>query len=327
MRRPGPALRAGLLGMAVTLVGYALFAAWLGLHARRYADARDRATATAVGVVVEDGIGGDDDVRVRWTDSLGGVHVQRFAIYDTDRRPRGADFPVAYDPDDSAPEGFPADGDETAVEDDLVSPVLLGGLAVVPLTCVWAWRGLRFRLRVRRPGRPTRGRVRFGRRPGAAVRGRRTTWLRLTAPDGSGRHWQRVMWHPALETISGEVEVVLHRAGDGSLRPAAVTLPDGTRLVPLGRLREHRPPFLVFDDEEAVRADLRDAFVLPADALARAPRPRPWRRGAVTAASGTALGALAGLLLTGGTLVPTVAVALAAGTLLVSVWALSAPQP
>ncbi|MDX3246766.1 hypothetical protein [Streptomyces sp. ME18-1-4] len=50
------------------------------------------------------------------------------------------------------------------------------------------------------------------------------------------------MWHPALDGLRGEIEVVLHHAGTARrLSPAPVTLPDGTRLVPLGKLRGHRP--------------------------------------------------------------------------------------
>ncbi|WP_329220261.1 hypothetical protein OG352_26445 [Streptomyces sp. NBC_01485] len=322
MRRPGPALRVGLLGVAVTLAGYALFAAWLGLHAQRHSDARDRATRTAVGVVVKDGIGDDDDIRVRWTDAGAHTHVQRFSVYDTGRYAKGARFPVAYDPADPTPTGFPADRDETVTEDELIFPVLAGGAAALLLTGVWAWRGLRFRLSVRRPGHRLTGRVRFGRRY-VAWRAPTTTWMELKGPEDA-RHWQRVMWHPVLDGTSGEVEVTLHRAGAGSPRPAAVTLPDGTRLVPLGRLRGHRPAFMDFDDHEAVRGDLRDAFVLPADTVVRPVR--PWWRGAVTAVSGTALGVLTGLVLNGGSLVPAVAFALCAGTLLTAVWALSAPQ-
>ncbi|MFF1446276.1 hypothetical protein [Streptomyces sp. NPDC058295] len=52
-----------------------------------------------------------------------------------------------------------------------------------------------------------------------------------------------------------------------------------------------------------------------------------WRRAAVTAASSAVLGAVAGLVLTDGSLVRTVTFALCAGTLATSAWALSAPQP
>lgn len=324
MRRPAPALRVGLLGVAVTLVGYALFAGWLGVHARLYAEARDRATATAAGVVVEDGIGDDQDVRVRWKDDRGRVHVQRFGVYDTGRYTRGEAFPVAHAP--GAARGFPADPDETAAEDDLLVPVFLGAVVAVPLTLVWVRRGLRFRLAARRPGRRTTARVRLGNRRPTIWRGPATTWLELAAPDGTAR-WQRVMWHPALEEVhAGSPEagrtVTVHGSGR---RPAGVTLSDGTRLVPLGRLREHRPPFVVFEDRGAVRVDLRDAFVLPAGTSARPAS--PWWQGARAAASGAAAGAAAGLSATGGSVTGTVAFILFGATLLTSVWALSAPQP
>ncbi|MEV1066184.1 hypothetical protein [Streptomyces sp. NPDC050263] len=316
MRRPGPALRVGLLGVAVTLTGYALFAGWLGLHAQRYTAARDRATERTVGVVVEDGIGDEDDIRVRWTDAQNRTHVQRFAVYDTDRYRKGGRFPVAYDAGDPTPEGFPADPDETATEDDLIMPIALGTAAALPLLGVWAWRGLRFCRTARRPGRPMTARVRYGLR-----RATRTTWLELTAPDGA-RHRQRVMWHPILDDTPADSPVTVHGPPRG---PAVVALLDGTRLVPLGRLRPATALTALFDDE-AVRADLRDAFVLPADTVVR-PTRAAWWRGAVTAAAGTAVGVVAGLAVSGGSLVTTVAFALCATTLLTSTWALSAPQP
>ncbi|MER6952847.1 hypothetical protein [Streptomyces sp. NPDC000618] len=319
MRRPGPALRVGLLGVAVTLTGYALFAGWLGLHAQRYADARDRATQRIVGVVVEDGIGDEDDIRVRWTDAEDRTHLQRFPVYDTDRYRRGSSFPVAYAP--GSAEAFPTDPDETATEDDLIVPIVLGSAAALLILGVWVWRGLRFRLTARRPGRPMTARVRYGRRRTAGPRAPRTTWLELTTPDGT-RRLQRVMWHPILDETPADSPVTVHGS---PRRPAVVVLPDGTRLVPLGRLGTG-PAIGVVLDDEALRADLRDAFVLPVDTAVR-PASAPWRRGALTAATGTALGVVAGFVLTGGSLVPAVAVALCAGALLTSTWALSAPQP
>ncbi|SMF15514.1 hypothetical protein [Streptomyces sp. Amel2xC10] len=314
MNRPGPALRWGLLGVTVTLVGYALFAAWFGLRLSHHYDALDRATATAPGVVVEDGIGTEDDIRVRWTDDEGRTHVQHFGVYDTDRYSEGARFPVRYAP--GGTEGFPADPDETVDEDDLIAPVFLGALTALPLAGVWVWRGVRFLGTARRPGRPMTVRVHRG--------GRRTTWLgpttwlELTAPDGT-RLWQRVMGHPALAETPAATPVRVHQR---SRRRAVVALPDGTRLVPLGRLRRH--PAVWFLDE-AVRADLRDAFLLPPGTVAR---PVPvWRYGVRTAAAGTALGALGGLALTGGSLTGTVGLALGGATLAASLWTLSAPQP
>ncbi|MFI7500417.1 hypothetical protein ACIBVL_18325 [Streptomyces sp. NPDC049687] len=319
MRRPGPALRVGLFGVAVTLVGYALFATWLGVHAQLYLDARDRATARATGTVVQDDIGDDSDIRVRWTDAEGHTHLQRFGVYDTDRYGKGEHFPVAYAPGTSR--GFPADPDETAREDDLIVPVFLGGAVALPLVWVWIWRGLRFCLTARRPGRPMTARVRFGTHRATFWRGTPTTWLHLTTPDGSAR-WQRFMWHPVLEGLPDEFPVT---AQGSPRRPTVVTLPDGTRLVPLGRPRTAPPSRVHFDDHESVRADLRDAFVLPTGTTAR-PAP-PWWRGALTAALGTAIGVGAGFVMSDGTLIGTIGFALSAATLLTSTWALSAPQP
>ncbi|GKQ34326.1 hypothetical protein [Streptomyces sp. A012304] len=327
MRRPGPALRVGLLGVAVALIGYALFAAWLGFHAERYLDARDRATATAVGVVVEDRIGDEGDIRVRWRDGAGREHVQRFGVYDVDRYAEDRPFPVAYDPGSADPRGFPADSDETAAEDDFLVPIALGAAVALLLTGVWALRGLRFVRTARRPGRPMTASVHLGRRP-ARWREPMTTWLRLEpsateAGARAGTRWQRVMWHPALDDVTGPVPVTAHHAGPGR-GPAVVTLPDGTRLVPLGRLREGPPVNVRFDDHEAVRDDLRDAFVLPAGTVVR-PAGLWWHRGAFFATTGAVLGLATGLAF-GATLIGAVAFALSGATLITSAWTLSSPQ-
>ncbi|MFB7332478.1 hypothetical protein ACFC00_12600 [Streptomyces adustus] len=340
MRRPGPALRIALLGFTVTVVGYALFAGWLVGHAYAYEQARDRATATATGLIVEDGIGDDEDIRVRWTDADGHPHVQRFGIYDTDRYTKGKRFKVAYDPAEADPQGFPADRDETAAEDDREVPAVLGGFVLVPLSGIWLWRGLRFRLAARRPGHPMTATVRRGERLnlGNAFQNSNSTWLVLSPadlPEQTDRsepseaskpteRWQRVMWHPALDELTdGRAPVTVHARGG---RPAVVRLSDGTRLVPLGRLRRNPPKNVLLDDHEVGRLDLRDAFVRPADAELRPARPW-WWPGAGIAALGTVLGVLGGFLMGGGTLVAVVAFALFAATLLTAVWTLSAPQP
>lgn len=269
-------------------------------------------------MVVEDGIGDDLDIRVRWTDSAGDTHVQRFGIYDTDRYARGEHFPVAYDPTADDPRGFPADPSETAAEDDLLVPVFGGAAVALLLTLVWLWRGLRFRLLARRPARPMTARVRTGSRR-AAWRSPRATWLHLTGPQGQGR-FQRVMWHPALHDAPPGIPVSVH----GTDRHAVTVLADGTRLVPVGRLRDHPPSGVLFDDDTA-RTDLRDAFVLPPDAPVR-PVP-PWREAGTTTALATALGLTLGLVMTGPTLTGTVAFVLACTSLALSVWLLSGPQP
>ncbi|KUL46183.1 hypothetical protein ADL12_02700 [Streptomyces regalis] len=316
-----------MLGLTASLLGYALFAAWLGIHAHDYLTARDRATATASGVVAEDGVGDEDDIRVRWTDSSGHTHVQRFGIYDTDRYEKGRRFPVAYDPGAADPRGFPADPDETAAEDDLLIPVFLLGVAMLPLWGVWAWRGLRFRLTARRPGRPMTAAVRFGERLPTMWHGSATTWLVLAEPGRPERpvRWQRVMWHPALDAHVGQIPVTVRHAGRGR-RPAVVELADGTRLVPLDRLRHSAPAYPLLDDQEAVPNDLRDAFVIPSGTVLR-PAHAWWHQGALTAALGTVMGVTGAFLTADGTLVAVVGWALAGATLLTASWSLAAPRP
>ncbi|WP_432155931.1 MULTISPECIES: hypothetical protein [unclassified Streptomyces] len=313
-----PALRVAVFGVLATVLGYALFATWLGWHEHRYREARADATATADGLVVEDGIGDDGDIRVRWTDTAGLPHVQRFTVYDTGRYTEGEHFGVAYDPTRPDPRGFPADPEETSAEDDLEVPAMLAAPVAAALCAVWAWRGLRFRRTARLdPAHPMTATVHQGDRAVRVWRGT-TTWLSLTEPGDTRSSWQRVMWHPALDDCTGETPVTVRRS-----RRAVVQLPDGTRLVPLGRLRGRPSGDVLLDDWAAARADLRDAFVLP-DRLRAAPW---WLPGARVAAVGAALGVLMGCLTGGGTLTATVGFALAVSTLLTALWALAAPQP
>ncbi|MGW1563032.1 hypothetical protein ACWCQ1_42015 [Streptomyces sp. NPDC002144] len=326
MRRLGPALRVGLLGVTSALAGFALLAGWLGWHAYRYDSARDRATAQAEGVVVEDGIGDEDDIRVHWTDQTGREHEQRFGIYDTDRYTKGHRFPIAYDPHEADPRAFPTDPTETAAEDDLLVPIGLAGVVTAGFCGVWAVRGLRFRWTVRKAGRPMVATVSRGERVGAAAWLSDTTWLALAEPGRPDEPvaWQRVMWHPAVEDWPGPIPVTAHhrRRMRG---PLVAQLPDGICLVPLRGLRHAPPPHALLDNQKAVRIDLRDSFT-PIDTTTLAGRPW-WRPGAQVAAMGAVFGLLAGLLITGGSAVAAVSFALIGGTLLSTSWALSAPQP
>lgn len=321
MRRPGPALRVALLGVTATLTGFALFAGWLGFHAYAHDRARDGATARATGVVVEDGLGGSEDVRVRWKDRTGREHVQRFEIYDTDRYAKGRRFPVAYDPDETDPRGFPGDPEETATEDDLSVPVLLAGVTTAGLCSVWARRGLRFRRAARRPSRPMTATVHCAQQTLSE-----TLWLRLVEAGASDRPavWQRIMWHPALDELRGPVEVSAHHRA-GSRAAVVVRLPDGTRLVPLGRRRHVAPRRVSLDEYAVVRTTLKDSFT-PVDAAALSARPWWWPCVQV-AASGFVGGAAVGAFFIGESLVASVGMALCAATLLAALWALSSPRP
>ncbi|MET8978942.1 hypothetical protein ABZX85_25305 [Streptomyces sp. NPDC004539] len=314
-----PALRVALLGLTVTVTGYALFAAWLLFHLDRYESARERAVATAAGVVVEDGIGDGEDIRVRWTDAAGRTHVQRFAVYETGGYEKGSLFPVAYDPARSDPLGFPTDPDETAAEDDLLVPVLLAGLAAAAVCTVWAWRGLRFRLLIRRPGTALTASVRHG--PHGVTE---AYWLVVSDErEGRGR-WQRVMWHPALDDVTDGVVVAVH-GGARWTRAVVVVLPDGSRLVPVGRLRRRPPRRAPLPAGPVARLNLRDAFVLPSGPLPV----RPWWCTAVVLAGvGAVLGVLAAVFFADGA--PTFTASVGFGLFLATVfpvlWALSAPR-
>jgi hypothetical protein len=60
--------------------------------------------------------------------------------------------------------------------------------------------------------------------------------LRLTPLEGGKSYWQRVMWHPWLDDMA-EDEILWVRIGEGVARRAVVEFPEGTRIMPAGRLR------------------------------------------------------------------------------------------
>lgn len=316
-------LRVALFGLSATLVGYVLFAAWLGGHAYVVVHTREH-TATAMGEVVERGVGADgDEVLVRWEDRTGRAHVQHFPDRGTTDYTNGVVLLVAYDPTDDNPSGRPIDwqdiSKENGYEDDLVDAAVFGGVVAAALCCVWAYRGLRFRRAARRPGRSATALVRVGDRRSLAGQNLPTTWLVLG--EGAGPRCQRVMWHPALDELPDRAPVTVH-----GRRTAVVVLPDGTRLVPLGRLRHLKPRHTGLEVPLTVRADLRDTFVIPAGTVVRPTRPW-WRPVLPFTATGAVLGIAMAYVNGDGTLVSVVAAALAFATLLTSAWALSAPQP
>ncbi|WP_329335750.1 hypothetical protein OG866_17420 [Streptomyces sp. NBC_00663] len=320
-----PALRVALFGLTVTLVGYVLLGAWLAGNAyvRQRALDHDRAhSELAVGVVLEDADGVGAEVRVRWSDEAGHTRVQRFAPIDrTWAYPKDARFLVEFDPTEQNPTGHPYDWHEhrdgTPDTDGLVASAVVAGLVAVALCAAWARRGLAFRRAARRPGHPMTAEVRLGERAQTLPwRSANTLWLVL-----DDRHWQRVMWHPALEDRPGRFPVTVH-----GTRTAAVVLPDGTRLVPIRRLRHREPARTTFADLRTVRGDLRDSFIVPAGTLVR-PAHVWWRQAWPATAFGAVLGVAAGFLTADGTLLAVGGHTLAFATLSTSAWALSAPQP
>ncbi|MFF4653503.1 hypothetical protein [Streptomyces sp. NPDC001380] len=326
MTAPRPVLNRALAAVAAAAAACAVITADLATRAHTHSRARDRATATARGTVVQDGIGDNDDIRVRWRDAAARTHTQRFEIYATDRYTTGRSFLVAYDPAAADPRGFPADPQETAAEDDLTVPLALTAAGTGALLLTWTLRGLLHRRTARRPGPTLPARVDIGTplRP-APFRSGDTVWIALPgagAPHAETR-WQRVMWHPALDELPDAFDVVVH--GDPAARRRVVPhLPDGTLLVPVGRLRRRPPERFLLQERSAVRASLRDSFTAPAGAPP--PQPASWlRRAAAPALAGTALGTAIGLLTTGpGPSVPLFA--LAGAALLVNTRALSGTE-
>ncbi|MBE8474464.1 hypothetical protein [Streptomyces justiciae] len=318
-----PALRVALFGLTVTLVGYALLVAWLvgNAYVNDWAiDHYREHTAMSLGRIVEDA-SATEDVRVSWTDEAGHEHVQPVTP-PADGRPyrKYGAFPVEYDPTETNPRGHFYDyrrhEPKRLDEDGLAFSAFFAGLVAVALWIAWARRGLVFRLAARRPGRPMTARIRIGERdqtlPWLSAE---TFWLVL---DGPRR--QRVMWHPALDEHPGRVPVTVHGG-----RTAVVVLPDGTRLVPVGRLRRREPARLTFADPQTVRGDLGDSFIVPAGTVVR-PAHAWWRPVWPATAFGAAFGFAAGFFMGDGTLLSVVGHTLAWATLSTSAWALSTPR-
>jgi len=319
-----PVLRVALLALAAALLGFAVIAAVLGWRAQRYVSAHERATAVVEGTVVEDGIGDVGDIRVRWVDHAGREHVQRFGIYDIDRYTKGQAFPVAYDPAEPVPRGFPADPDETSEEDDLVAPIVIAGLLTVLVGLAWGLRGLLFRRATGWSRRLMTASVLAGDRPdGPPISIGNSTWIALAEDGRRGPdRWQRVMWHPVVDSVSGAVSVTVH--GDvSSRRRVVIEMPGQVRLVPIGRLRHRPPKRVVLAERVDVDGNLHDFVILPAGASL--PGRRWWWRAAIFALVGAALGGIWGILFPGG--VAVLLAAAAGAALLVNVWALTGAEP
>ena len=318
-----PALRVALVGLGAAVVAAGLVAGAGVVRLRAYDAARDRATEIVSGEVVQDGIGDNGDIRVRWSDARR-THLQRFEIYDTDVYTEGTTFRVAYDPQDLTPRGFPADPEETAVQDDLVFPAVIVAAAAGVVLLVWLARWLAFVVAARRSsvgavaevcvGEPVRAR--------SGLAARATSWLRVPGPEPGTSRFQRVMWHPSLDLLVGPTWLEVSGLDRGRGRVVAV-LPDGARPVPVGRLRNRPPKTYRLTPALVARSSLRDLFVVPASG---APTARWWYPAAVLAAAGALVGAALGLLVGAGPVdallfVPSIA------ALAVNIWALVSPDP
>lgn len=311
-----PALRTGLVAVITTVAAFLIIGGYLGVQAHRYHQGQDRATAVATGLVVKDGIGGDGDIRVRWTDAGGRSHEQRFGIYDTDRYRKGAQFDVRYNPAHPSDRAYPADPDETSGEDNLTVPMGLAGLGAAGLLVTWAWRGLAFRLRSRSEGTPVEAVGLRGEHLGGLVSGA-SCWLKL-----GDQAYQRVMWHPAFDAF--REGPVLVRGDVGRRHRVVIELPSGDLLVPIGRLRHKEPRRILLEPTRDAAIDRDELWVFPPGTPVP-PARRWWRRPLAFGCVGALVGAGMSVLFGSVTGIPALAAGMAG--VLVNSWALTGTEP
>lgn len=313
MRLPAAARRAILLASASTVLGALILVSALFLHYREYTQGLDRAVTSAVGTVVETGIGSDDpgDIRVEWTDVTGGHHRSRFGVYGN--YTRGDSFAVRYDPSDPDGKAFPGDPSETSRRDDLQVPMGLVSILAALTLVGWCLRWLWWLRAIARPGTRIPVRLLEG-----SFNGMTSTWVR--GEDHGRRWWQQVMWDPAVEGPSSTEPAMVH--GDVRRpRRVAVTLADGTALVPCGRLRHKRPRFNVMRERRPLDGALGDVLVVPKGA--HVPRPNRLRRPMAYAAGGFVVGEALSLFAFDTSLPVGTATAAAFAAAAINAWAMS----
>ncbi|MFI6787979.1 hypothetical protein ACIBG4_11675 [Nonomuraea sp. NPDC050383] len=127
--------------------------------------------------------------------------------------------------------GLPVGAAVQIAEEDYALPAVIGAVLV---WCLSAWAGRWILNRKAASAEPVEWLVRAH---VATHKGLvRCPMLRLTPLDGGRSYWQRVMWHPWLDDMADE-EILLVRIGEGLARRAIVEFPEGTRIIPAGRLR------------------------------------------------------------------------------------------
>lgn len=323
-----PVLRVALFGISVALAGFTVIASDIAWRTHRYDTARDRATSLTDGTVVEDRYEEHFDLRARWIDATGREHVQRF---DVDHRYRaGERFTVAYDPTDPSPRGFPADsgtGDGNGTP-SIFLVYAAAAAVVVPLW--WAMRGLRFRHAAEQPGRAMVAHPRIGKNTSGVGITHPSTWLILNdignpVPYG----WQRVMWHPAVEEMPDEAEVIVRgrASASGPQGALVVELPGGIRLMPIGGIRREPPKRFRLASRPGVHVDLGPDGRLVIVRDDPPPRPRRWwwHRTPRLVLVGVLLGGALGFGMGGAVTVLPGAVLMS--TILLTGWTLSAGEP
>ncbi|MFN8074766.1 MAG: hypothetical protein U0Q15_04990 [Kineosporiaceae bacterium] len=287
MRRERPARRVAAASLLLALAGAGT--AVTGAVAASDADsAREARAVAAAQAVVLDGDAGRGRVRVRWQDLAGREHTSSVRVRDARSLPAGAALPVRYDPGDPKPRALgPATGAHAAPLTP--RPVVLArllacalGLGAAVVTAA-GWDPA--------PGAGTVGRARprapDERRPhGRAARGARGARGRRVAVVGAPARrrrpaarsaLQRVVWHPrSTRCRPARAPVTVHGARLDARSPVTVVLPDGVRLVPVGRLRADAPrrvPSPAWSRD--ARTHLRPDAGRPLAGSPATPRPEP----------------------------------------------------
>ncbi len=262
---------------------------------------------------------------------IGFTVIASYSIWRMPRHHAGERFTGVHDPAAPSPRGFPA-GPGADDDDDNDALFIFLGYAcavavIVPLW--WGMRGLRFRHAAGQPGRAMVADPRIGRHTGGTGIAHPSTWLILNdignpVPYG----WQRVMWHPAVEKLPDETEVIVRGrlSASGPVGTLVVELPGGVRLVPVGAVQREAPKRFRLTSRPGVNVvpgpDGR--VVVSRDDPPLRPR-RWWRRAPRLALVGVLLGGGLGCGVDGAVMVLPGCVLMS--TVLLTGWTLSGGEP
>jgi hypothetical protein len=246
-----PAGRTSVVSVAGFTIGMLVAIGSLAAGVVSIGAANARATARATGTVGE--LYGDDSVSamgVAWADADGAEHVTLVQTGSDTPDTLGSQFTIRYDPADPAGLVFPAEGEEFPPPGDGSRYLLLALMVVLPVPLLLL--GARLLLNLRAARAPE---SRW--RAGAVLLTYGPPYVRWFAgylelvPEPGGEepvdiYVQRVYWDSALDRIAPGHSIhrgdpVSVRLGAKPFRRAVVTLHDGTRLWPAGRLRRSSP--------------------------------------------------------------------------------------
>ncbi|MFD1547766.1 hypothetical protein [Nonomuraea guangzhouensis] len=208
-------------------------------------DARATVRATAyVSHVHDDDSDGPEAVGLTWTDSQGVEHVTIVQV--GGRLALDSAVAVRYDPGNPGGLVFPAEEEAFPPPGDWQSRYLLALLATYVFLGVLVGARLALNVRAKRMPEASWRAMPLLVTYGSSLARWYTGYLRLVPPGDARGFVQRVYWHPALDRMPYWADralggKVLVRVGPWPFRRAVVTLPDGTRLWPAGRLRRRIP--------------------------------------------------------------------------------------